>query len=261
MKSSNYKVQKSNFQIFSKVAKLSMFALVLSMLSLTAKAQTADEIINKFVTTTGGAEKWKALKGVKMEMTTNQGGMEIPVEVVQLPGGKMYVKINLQGKEITQMAYDGTSMWTTNFMTMKAEKSDAEATSNMKLNDQDFPEALLDYKSKGYSAEYIGKETKEGAECYKIKFTKKPTMVAGVKTDDVSFYYFETENNLVIASETEIKEGPMKGQKSTSTMSDYQEVDGLFFPFSISQFGQPLKVKKITLNPVVDAKTFAFPAQ
>ena len=240
---------------------LSIITLILTLVTTNFYAQTADEIINKFITTTGGAEKWKAIKGIKMEMTTNQGGMEIPVEVVQLPGGKMYVKINLQGKEITQMAYDGNLLWNTNFMTMKAEKMDAEATSNMKLNDQDFPEALLDYKSKGYTAEYVGKETKEGAECYKIKFTKKPTLVAGVKTDDVSFYYFETENNLVIATETEIKEGPMKGQKSTSTMSDYQEVDGLFFPFSISQFGQPLKVKKITLNPVVDAKSFAFPAQ
>jgi len=159
------------------------------------------------------------------------------------------------------MAYDGNVLWNTNFMTMKAEKTDAEATSNHKLSDQDFPEALLDYKSKGYTAEYLGKETKEGTECHKIKFTKKPIMVSGVKTDDISFYYFETENNLVIASETEIKEGPMKGQKSISTMSDYQEVDGLFFPFSMTQFGQPLKVKKITLNPVVDAKSFAFPVQ
>jgi hypothetical protein len=244
-----------------KLLKLTIFALLLSMFSFTANAQTADEIISKFITSTGGAEKWKALKGVKMEMSTNQGSMEIPVEVVQLPAGKMYVKINLQGKDITQMAYDGTTMWSTNFMTMKAEKSDAEATANMKLNDGDFPEALLDYKTKGYTAEFVGKETKEGTECYKIKFTKKPLTVAGVKTDDVIFYYFETENNLVIATETEIKEGPMKGQKALSTMSDYQEVDGLFFPYAISQGGQPLKVKKISLNPTVDNKAFAFPAQ
>ena len=45
------------------------------------------------------------------------------------------------------------------------------------------------------------------------------------------------------------------------TESYYKEVDGLFFPFSMTQFGQPLKVKKITLNPVVDAKSFAFPVQ
>lgn len=86
-------------------------------------------------------------------------------------------------------------------------------------------------------------------------------MVNGVKSDDVSYYFFETENNLPIAAETEIKQGPAKGQKSTSTMSDYQEVDGIFFPFSINQGGQEMKVKKITLNPTLDSKIYAFPAQ
>jgi hypothetical protein len=244
-----------------KLIKLSVFALFLSTFSFTTNAQTADEVINKYITTIGGAEKLNALKGVKMEMTTNQGGMEIPVEVVQMLDGSTYVKLNLQGKEIMQMAYDGKTMWSTSFMTMKAEKSTAEESENMQLNNADFPDELLDYKTKGYKAEYIGKETKEGTECYKVKFTKKPTTIDGIKSDEVTFYYFETENNLVIATESEIKEGPMKGQKNTSTMSDYQEVDGVFFPFSRNMMGQPLKVKKVIINPVVDAKVFAFPAQ
>jgi hypothetical protein len=29
---------------------------------------------------------------------------------------------------------------------------------------------LLDYKAKGYAAEFVGKETKEGTECFKVKF-------------------------------------------------------------------------------------------
>ena len=145
------------------------------------------------------------------------------------------------------MASDGTTIWTTNFMTMKAEKADAETTANAKLSSADFPDALLDYKSKGYSVEYIGKETKEGTECYKVKLTKKPISVDGIKVDDVTYYFFDSENNLAIATETEIKEGPMKGEKSLSTMSDYQEVDGLYFPFAMNQGGQDLKIKKITL--------------
>jgi hypothetical protein len=28
---------------------------------------------------------------------------------------------------------------------------------------------LLDYKEKGYAAEFVGKETKEGTECFKLK--------------------------------------------------------------------------------------------
>lgn len=244
-----------------KALKLSVIAFLFSLIGTSSFAQNADEIISKYITTIGGAEKLKALKGIKMEMSVNAQGMDIPVEIVQLPDGKMYVKINLQGKEITQMASDGKTIWSTNFMTMKAEKADAEASENAKLSNQDFPDALLDYKAKGYSAEYVGKETKEGTECYKVKFTKKPVTLNGVKTDDVTYYYFDTENNLAIATEAEIKEGPMKGQKSVSTMSDYQEVDGIYFPFSMNQGGQEMKVTKISFNPIVDDKAFAFPTE
>lgn len=244
-----------------KSVKLSVVLFLLAFTSATTFAQNADEIISKYIKTIGGEEKLKSVKGVKMEMSVNAQGMEIPVEMVQLAGGKMYVKINLQGKEITQMASDGNTIWSTNFMTMKAEKADTETTENAKLSNQDFPDPFLNYKAKGYTAEYIGKETKEGTECYKVKFTKKPVSVNGVKQDDITYYFFDTENNLPIATETDIKDGPMKGEKSLSTMSDYQEVDGIFFPFAMNQGGQDLKIKKISLNPVVEDKAFAFPAE
>ena len=244
-----------------KTLKMTALALLLCTSSASLFAQTADEIISKYITTIGGAEKLKALKSVKMEMVVNAQGMEIPVEATQEKGGKMLLKLNFQGKDITQMASDGETMWSTNFMTMKAEKMDAETTANAKLSNEDFPDPFLDYKAKGYAAEFIGKETKEGTECYKIKFTKKPIMVDGVKSDDVSYYFFETENSLPIAKESEIKQGPAKGQKSISTMSDYQEVDGIYFPFSINEGGQVVKVKKVILNPTVDPKIYAFPAQ
>ena len=244
-----------------KTLKLSVIVFLFLIIGTSSFAQNADEIISKYITTIGGAEKLKALKGIKMEMSVNAQGMDIPVELVQLPGGRMYVKINLQGKELTQMASDGNTMWSTNFMTMKAEKADAETTANAKLSNQDFPDALLNYKAKGYMAEYVGKETKEGTECFKVKFTKKPITVDGIKTDDITYYFFDTENNLPIATEAEIKEGPMKGKKSVSTMSDYQEVDGIYFPFSMNQGGQDLKVTKISFNPTVDDKAFAFPTE
>jgi outer membrane lipoprotein-sorting protein len=223
-----------------------------------AQAQTADEIINTYIKNIGGAEKFKSLTGTKMEMTVNYQGMEIPVEIVQLKDGKMYVKVNFQGKEVTQMAFDGTTAWSTNFMTMKAEKMESEMVENIKQEAGDYPDPLIDYKAKGYAAEYLGKETKEGTECYKVKLTKKPQMVDGQKVDNIVFYYFDTENNVPILTESEIKSGPAKGQLSVSTMSDYQEVDGMYFPFSMNQGGQPMKIKKVTLNPTVDPSAFTF---
>ncbi|WP_310380252.1 outer membrane lipoprotein-sorting protein [Flavobacterium sp.] len=243
-----------------KTLKLSFAILLFSVATTSVFAQTADEIISNYITTIGGAEKLKALKGVKMEMTLNQG-MEIPMEIVQLAGGKMSMKFNIQGKEITQLASNGVTVWSTNFNSMKAEKADTETTANAILSNEDFPDAMLDYKAKGYSAEYIGKETKEGTECFKVKFTKKPISVDGIKVEDVTYYYFDTENSLPILTETEIKQGPQKGQKSISTMSDYQEVEGIYFPHSMLMFGTPIKVKKITLNPVVEASSFEFKAE
>ena len=183
-----------------------------------------------------------------MEMNVNYQGMEIPVELVQLKGGKMYLKINFQGQEITQMAFDGTTAWSTNFMTMKAEKMESEMVENIKQEAGDYPDALIEYKAKGYTAEYLGKETKEGTECYKVKLTKKPQMVDGQKVDNIIFYYFDTENNVPILTESEVKSGPAKGQMSVTTMSDYQEVEGMYFPFSMNQGGQPMKIKKKDTN-------------
>ncbi len=226
------------------------------------QAQTADEVINRYIETIGGKQKLNALSSTKMELVANYQGMEIPVEVSNTKDGKMLVKINLMGKEMTQVAFDGTSGWSTNMMTMKAEKMASEDIENMKnTTAKDFPDPFLNYQQKGYKVEYIGKESKEGTECHKIKLTKLPQTVNGEKMDDVTFYYFDTENNVIVMTETEIKEGPMKGQMATSKMSNYQEVDGIYFPFTMNQFGQEMTVKKITLNTTIDPKALEFKAE
>jgi len=139
---------------------------------------------------------------------------------------------------------------------------DSETIENMKKSaGKDFPDPFYNYKDKGYTAEYIGKETKEGTECHKIKLTKLPVTVNGEKTDDVSFYYFDIENSVIVMTEAEIKEGPMKGQMATSTAGNYQEVEGIYFPFTMNQFGQEMTIKKITLNPTIDVKEFEFKAE
>lgn len=222
-------------------------------------AQTADEIIANYFENTGGMDAWGALEGVKISGSVNAQGMDIPVDIYQLKDGKQLVKINLQGQDMTQVAFDGETMWTTNFMTMQPEKSDSETTENMKKQMGDFPSPFFNYKDKGFTVEMLGKETKEGTETFKLKLTQKPLMVDGIEQPNVSFHYFDTENFVPIASESEIPSGPMKGQMSTNTMSDYQEVDGLYFPFDMGMMGQNLVIKEITLNPEVDMALFKFP--
>ncbi len=234
--------------------------------SITLNAQTADEILTTYFENIGGLENLKKVEGIKMTATAKGQGMEIPIEIVQLKGAKQYVKVSIQGKELMQGVFDGETLWSTNFMTMKAEKSDAEATANMKLEANDFPDPFIDYKEKGYTVEYLGKETIDGAETFKIKLIKEPVTVDGKKEDSVSFYYFDTENYVPIVVQTEIKSGQGKGMISESKMSDYQEVDGIYFPFSMTQGvkgkpGNPLTITKIELNPTIDDSAFAYPEE
>ena len=70
-------------------------------------AQTKEEIIANYIENTGGAEAWNNLKGLKMTAKVSQGGMEIPIEMVQLKDGRQMTVVSFQGKEIKQGVFDG----------------------------------------------------------------------------------------------------------------------------------------------------------
>lgn len=224
-------------------------------------AQTADEIINNYLENTGGKDNWDKVQGVEMKGIMKMQGMEIPVEQTMLKDGRQSTTIEFQGQKMIWSAYDGKILWARNQMTMEAEKSDSEATENMKTTVKDFINPFLNYKDNGYQVELVGKETIDGTETFKIKLTKDPIIVNGQSQPNISHYYFDTENFVPIVIESEIPEGPMKGQKVKSSMSDYQEVNGLYFPFSQSSSFQSMEFKDIVLNPEVDETKFAFPVK
>lgn len=235
----------------------SILAVFFLFLIVPVSSQTAEEIVNNYVENTGGQQAWDNVKSTKMVASVNQGGMEIPVTIYNTRDGKMAVVVNLQGQEITQMAYDGETFWTTNFMTMKPEKSTTEMTQNMALNKNDFPSPIMNYKANGYEIEYVGKETKEGTETFKVKVTQEPVTVNGIEVPSISYYYFDTENYVPIIMETTQE----NGQMMSIGMSDYQEINGLYFPFSMTQAGQPINIKEVIINPEIPESLFSFPTK
>ncbi len=235
-----------------------LVALVLA-LSSSFYAQTADEIINNYFENTGGKDNWEKLEGIEMIGVMKMQNMEIPFEQVMTKDGKQVVTIELQGNRMVWSAFDGETSWQRNQMTMEAEKSDNEATENMKKQVKDFPDPFLNYKDKGYAVELIGKETVDGTETFKIKLTKDPVLVNGESVPSITHYYFDTENFVPIIVETEINEGEMKGKIVKSSISDYQEVNGVYFPFTVGSEFQTMNFKEIKLNPEVDTAVFAFP--
>ena len=149
-------------------------------------------------------------------------------------------------------------------MSMKAEKSDQEDVNNVKNELAEFPDPFLNYKEKGFTAELMGTESVDGSDVFKIKLTKKPMVVDGEEVPNVSIYYFDSENFVPIMVHEEVMSGPGKGMIMESRMSDYQEVEGLYIPFSMTQGvkdqpGQPINITSIELNPSVDESEFKFP--
>ncbi len=229
-------------------------------------AQTADEVINNYLQAIGGKENLKKINSATFTGNIDLGGMNLPFTKTQSANGLTMTKANLQGQTFYQEVYDGETLWGTNQMTMAAEKSDSETTANFIKNIKDFPDPFLDYKEKGYTAEVIGKETAEGVSAYKIKLVKEPVIVDGQKVDDVSYYYFDAENFVPILMEQELTSGPGKGMNLQIKFSDYQEVGGVYFPFSLNQGvkgqpgGQLITITEIKLNEPIDKSIYAFPA-
>lgn len=229
-------------------------------------AQTADEIINNYIENIGGKENLEKINSVTFTGKIDFGGMILPFTKTQSSDGLSMTKADVQGQTFYQEVFDGETLWGTNQMTFAAEKSDSESTENFKNSINDFPEPFLNYKDKGYTVELIGKETIEGLSTFKIKLVKEPVMVDGQKVDDLSYYYFDTENFVPIVMETEVNSGPGKGMIVQIKFSDYQEVNGVYFAFSMNQEikgksgGQLITITDVKLNEPMDKAMFAFPA-
>lgn len=229
-----------------------------------SRGQSVDEIINKVIEKTGGVSKWNALNGFRINAKFDQGGVEFPLLIVQLKDGRQYTKLNFQGTEIKQGVFDGNTLWSTDFQTQEPKKADSETTANLKLDANDFPDDLFNYQGKGYTAELIGKEEINRRECFKIKLIKEPISINGQKVDDVVYYYIEEDTYLPAAKEFEMKHGPIQGSVMVIQLDDYRNVEGLWFPFQMSQGvkdapAQPLVIESIEINPRISSNDFTYP--
>ncbi len=240
-----------------------LFALLLTCLF--AGAQSADEIIETFFENTGGKDAWNTIHAIQMNASVNAPQVgEIPLTIYNDKDGCSFVKINLQGTEMMQIAFDGETAWAWNMMGQVAEKMEAENLENMKRAIKEFPNPFLNYKENGFTVERMENDTIEGTECFKIKITKDPMLIEGVDVENIAYYYFDTENYVPILQENEIKQGQAKGMVSQTFYSDYQEVNGVYFAFSFTQGvkgypSQTINIKTIDINPEIDKSILAFP--
>jgi len=231
--------------------------LGLVFLAFSLSAQSVDDIVTKYQDATGGLDKWRSLKTMRTSGKANQMGMEFPFTMVQARPNLQKLEVDIQGMKYVE-AFDGTTAWTINPFaggTAPAKKSAEEAAEQAK---QMFEDELLDYAAKGHKASLEGKETVEGMETLVVKLT--------TKDGDDRFYYFDPENYVPIKVKTYATTGQMKGMAVEQYMSDYQEVEGMMMPFSMTtkvsgQVVASLTFGKIETNVPVKDQDFQFPGK
>lgn len=233
---------------------LFLFILALSFGS-TVSAQSVDDLLKKYYETAGGAEQWKSLKSTKTIGKANQMGMEFPFTMVQTRPNKQKLVVDIQGMQYVE-AFDGKTAWTINpFVggTTPTKKSDEESTEAAK---QLFEDKLVNYAKKGHKVSLEGREEVEGVNTMVVKLST-------AEGDDY-FYYFDPENHVPIMVKSFATTGEMKGMAVEQYMSDYQAVNGLMMPHSMTtkvsgQVVASLTFTSIEFNvPVTDAE-FSFP--
>jgi hypothetical protein len=224
-----------------------LFASALALCCTSAFSQTADEIIDKNVSATGGKEAWNKINSIREEAVLNANGTEIKMTliVVRDKGARQNISVaGMNGYVITTPTNGwGYLPWAGH---MKPEAFTAEDVKEGQ-DDLDIAGPLVDYKAKGHTAEYIGMDEFEGTDCYKVKLTEK--------SGKVVTYFIDPSNYFIIHSET-ISKANGKETTAKTDYSNYQKLpEGIWLPMTLISFSQ-LKFKKIEINPAVDEKIF-----
>lgn len=225
----------------------------------TSQAQTAEEIVDCYLKKSGGVENLKALKATKFNASIKSEGSEIPLEIYNTQTGKQAIITNINGARVTQFAFDGETMWTTDMITGIPEKGLKEVTENIKLTTNDFPTPFLNYREKGYTLEYLGEAKFGKHRAYKIRLIQEPYFINGQQQESFLVYYFDKKTSLPIGKASEIKVDGELQEINESKLSNYKEVRGILFPFTIIESGRKIKINNIELNPEIDPAIFTFP--
>ncbi len=231
---------------------------ILSLLATPLRAQTAEEIISKYIKTVGGIEKIQAVKTLRRTgKFTGGGGFEAAILQENKRPNMVRQEFSLQG--LTGInAYDGKTGWKIQpWFGKKDPEPLGEEEMKQILEESDLDGPLVGFQQKGNKVEFVGMEPVEGTDALKLKVT--------LANGDIRYYYMDTDYYVPI--KIDIKR-MVRGaeQEYETTLGDYKEVDGWYLPYSVetnvkgSQDRAKITYDKIDANVSVDDSRFEKPA-
>jgi hypothetical protein len=230
---------------------------VLAFIAVPASAQTAEEIVAKYIKTVGGPEKIQGVQTLRRSgKFTGGGGFEASILEENKRANMVRQEFSLQGLTAIN-AYDGKTGWKIEpWQGKKDPESLGEEEMKQILEDSDFDGPLVNYQQKGNKLEFVGMEPVEGTDAFKLKLT--------LANGDVRYYYMDTDYYVPIKIDTKRMVRGAEREYETS-LSDYKEVDGWYLPHSIevnakgSANRQKVTYDKIEANVPIDDSRFHIP--
>ena len=230
--------------------------LIAAALPIVAQSQTADEIIAKHLQARGGREKIEALQSLRTAGKLSVGGFRAAFVEENKRPFKVREEQIIQGM-VGIDAYDGKMAW--HIVPWEGRKDpDLLSADDAKglIEDADIEGQLVNYKNKDHRAEYMGHDSVEGTDCFKIKLT--------LANGDVRYYFIDSDTYLELKEENEVK---VRGTvRYTETYyGDYEKVDGIYFPFAIETGGKgdservKMTIDRIVVNPPLPDSRFTMP--
>ena len=92
------------------------------------------------------------------------------------------------------------------------------------IEESDIDGPLVDYQAKGNKIEYLGHDTVDGDDVYKLKVT--------LKNGDIVYYYLDPDTYLEIRKE---KQEFIRGsvRETELDLGSYKQVAGVYYPYSV----------------------------
>jgi hypothetical protein len=224
--------------------------------SVAVSAQTADEIISKYVQAIGGKDLLTKITSVYTESTLDVMGMQGAVKTTTLNGKGMRQDMDISGSAMTT-CYNDQGGWSINPMAgSTTPEAMAEGQYNSGKDQIVIGAPFINYTEKGYKAELVGNEAVGTINAVKIKLTPPD--------GNSSLYLFDPGTSYLIKS---IQMMEMQGQMidNETTYSDYRQVEGFTAPYKLDsnmaggQFQMSMTVSKIELNKPVNDSIFSMP--
>jgi hypothetical protein len=222
---------------------------------------TVDELVAKNIEAKGGATALHDLQSLHLmgKLLVQFGGqVELAYLQIKKQPDEVRTEASLQG--MTQIeAYDGKEGWKVSpfFGRKDPERMSADDVKAL-IEDSEIDCALVDWKTKGSTVEYLGTEDVEGTPAHKLKVVRK--------NGDVSFVYLDPDHFLEIRILTErIRHGAH--EEVETDLGDYEKAGGVFVPTSIetgakgARDKQRIIIDKVEANVPVDDTIFHFPGQ